>query len=44
MEAIMDILKHVPTLAKTYGRWPSYALVLFVLSSQLLLALAVLLR
>ena len=43
-EAVMDILKYIPTLAKIYGRWPSYALVLFVLSSEVLLAFVVLFR
>jgi hypothetical protein len=45
MEADMkDVLDHVPALVKAYGRWPSFALLVFVFSCQALLALAVLMR
>jgi hypothetical protein len=40
-----DVLDHMPMLIKTYGKWPSYAYLLFATACPALaFALAILLR
>ena len=40
-----DLLEHVPTLVKTYGKWPSFVVLLFAIAQgTVALALTVLLH